>query len=131
MMSKDHLTGNDHAVKHGGAAAIQSMSKGKPFTGLAADAQKEVEADVEMKGQSEMLRENAVRAQTVLRLYWNAISKAMDDGDLALLDHYVARFGWLVGVASRAWELAGKDLPDKKRANVIDMLRGDANDSQD
>lgn len=130
-MNKPHMNGNDHAVKHGGAAAIRSISEGKPFTGLAADAQKEVESDVEMKGQSEMMRENAVRAQTAVRLYWNAIGKALEDGDLALLDHYVARFGWLVGVANRAWELAGKDLPDKKRANVIDLLRGDNNDNQD
>lgn len=131
MMSKEYMKGNDHAVKHGGAVAIQALSKGKPFTGLAADAQKEVEADLEMNGQPSLLVENAVRTQAVLRLYWNAINKAMEDGDLALLDHYTARFGWLVGVAMRAWDVAAKHSPDKRPTNVIDLLRGGDNDSQD
>jgi len=115
---------NKNHLIHGGAAAIKALSTGAKFTGLAADAQVEVESDLVTKGQAAMVFENATRVQTAARLYWNAISKAMDDGDLALLDHYIARFGWLVGVANRAWDQARKDMPDKKRRDVIDMLRG-------
>jgi hypothetical protein len=50
-----------------------------------------------------MLREIAVRAHTAMRLYWSAVQSASDAGDLALLDRYCSRFGWLAGVAGRAW----------------------------
>ncbi len=116
---------NKNNLKHGGAAAVQALTTGADFTGLAAEAQKEVEADLVIKGQSAMVLENATRIQAAARLYWNAISKAMDDGNLENLDHYIARFGWLVGVANRTWDQAKKDLPIKKRVDVIDMLRGD------
>lgn len=112
-------------LKHGGAAAVQALTTGAEFTGLAAEAQKDVEADLVIKGQSAMILENATRIQAAARLYWNAISKAMNDGNLENLDHYIARFGWLVGVANRTWDQARKDLPIKKRVDVIDMLRGD------
>lgn len=116
---------NQNHLKHGGAAAVQALNTGAEFTGLAAEAQKDVEADLIIKGQSAMVLENATRIQAAARLYWNAISKAMDDGHLENLDHYIARFGWLVGVANRTWDQARKDLPIKKRVDVIDMLRGD------
>jgi len=116
---------NKNHLKHGGAAAVQALTTGAEFTGLAAEAQKDVEADLVVKGQSAMVLENATRIQAAARLYWNAISKAMDDGNLENLDHYIARFGWLVGVANRTWDQARKDLPIKKRVDVIDMLRGD------
>ncbi len=112
-------------LKHGGAAAVQALTTGADFTGLAAEAQKDVEADLVIKGQSAMILENATRIQAAARLYWNAISKAMNDGNLENLDHYIARFGWLVGVANRTWDQARKDLPIKKRVDVIDLLRGD------
>ncbi len=115
---------NKNHLKHGGAAAVQALTTGAEFTGLAAEAQKDVEADLVIKGQSAMVLENATRIQAAARLYWNAISKAMDDGNLENLDHYIARFGWLVGVANRTWDQARKDLPIKKRVDVIDMLRG-------
>jgi hypothetical protein len=116
---------NKNNLKHGGAAAIQALTSGAEFTGLAAETQKEVEADLVMRGQSAMVLENATRVQAAARLYWNAISKAMDDGNLANLDHYIARFGWLVGVANRSWDQARKDMPDKKKLDVIDLLRGE------
>lgn len=116
---------NQNHLKHGGAAAVQALATGAEFTGMAAEAQKDVEADLVIKGQSAMVLENATRIQAAARLYWNAISKALDDGNLENLDHYIARFGWLVGVANRTWDQARKDLPIKKRADVIDMLRGD------
>lgn len=115
---------NKNHLKHGGAAAVQALTTGAEFTGLAAEAQKDVEADLVIKGQSAMVLEKATRIQAAARLYWNAISKAMDDGNLENLDHYIARFGWLVGVANRTWDQARKDLPIKKRVDVIDMLRG-------
>lgn len=115
---------NKNHLIHGGAAAIKALSTGTQFTGLAAETQGEVETDLVNKGQASMVVENATRIQAAARLYWNAISKAMDDGDLALLDHYIARFGWLVGVANRAWDQASKDMPNKKRHDVIDLLRG-------
>jgi len=122
------IKGNKNHEKHGGAAAVQAISKGTAFTGLAATAQANVESDLVTKGQPALVVENATRVQAAARLYWDAISKAMDEGDLARLDHYIARFGWLVGVANRAWDQASKDMPDKKRLNVIDLLRGPNND---
>ena len=95
--------GNRAAVKHGGESAILAIREGKPFKGLAAQAERDVQADLASSGRGGLVREIAVRAHTAMRLYWSAVQQAADDGDLAALDSYCARFGWLAGVASRAW----------------------------
>jgi hypothetical protein len=61
--------GNKNNEKHGGAAAIQAINKGATFTGLAAEAQAEVESDLINKGQPSLVIENATRVQAAARLY--------------------------------------------------------------
>lgn len=122
---------NQNAVKHGAAAAEKAIQKGLPFTGLAAAAQQSVEKDFQEKGRVALIVENATRAQAAARLYWDAIAKCADEGDINKLDGYIKRFGWLVSVANRSWETAGKEQPDNKKLNVIDVLRGEQNDKTD
>lgn len=122
--------GNQHNLQHGGAAAEKAIQKGEPFHGLAAQEQETVQGDLDTQGRAAMVEEQAVRLHTAARLYWNAIQKAADDGDLGKLDHYVARFGWLAGCSLRAWEQLRKE--DAARPKGLDygeiieaMKRGD------
>lgn len=121
------------AEKHGGSAAIARIHDGAPFTGMAAAAQGEVEARLETEGTNAVIRLNAIRNQTVVDLYWAAIVKAAEAGDIDLLDRYVARYGWLSGVAGRGWDQVIK--AERAGANgphldvLIDSLGAhDAND---
>lgn len=101
-MSEKQLE-NQNAIKHGGEAALASISKGEPFHGLASEAEAAVSAELVNSGAYFMIERNAVRLQTACELYWGAIMKAAETGDLHSLDHYVARFGWLASVSLRAW----------------------------
>ena len=91
------------ALKHGGAAAVNAISDGSQFGGLAADAERAVIAELEEYGSLSLIRRNATRLQAAADLYWAAIQKAAQDGDLSALDHYVSRYGWLAGASLRAW----------------------------
>ncbi len=117
--------GNQHAIKHGGEGAIRRISEGKPFLGLAADEQKAIEAELQASGQAEIVKGDAIRLQTAANLYWNAVMKAAQDGDIAALDRYVARYGWLSGVTLRAWQQVAAN--DKAAAHngpsVIDVIQ--------
>lgn len=95
--------GNTSAQKHGGSAAIMHIQNGQPFTGLARSEEQHVRNQLEEVGRSEVVLENAVRLQTAANLYWQAIVKSAEDGNLAVLDKFVARYGWLAGAALRAW----------------------------
>jgi len=110
--------GNTATLKHGGRAALNALTAGKPFTGLARLVQEEVEADLETQGRPALVKELAVRLHTASRLYWTAIQHAADKGDLKLLDGYVARFGWLAQAALRAWMQDRRENPDDP--NVLD-----------
>jgi hypothetical protein len=100
------------AVKHGGAGAVRAMREGRPFTGLAAQAEQEVVTDLETEGRGAMVKEMAVRIHTCARLYYGALQTAVDQGDLAKLDTYAKRFGWLAGAALRAWAQLKQETPD-------------------
>ena len=90
-------------IKHGGESAIRSIQKGEPLHGLAAETEQAVSTELELRGSYSMIEKNAVRLQTACELYWGAIMKAAETGDLQLLDHYIARYGWLASVSLRAW----------------------------
>jgi hypothetical protein len=90
-------------LKHGGAAAVISVQKGEPLRGLAELAERDVLLELENKGALALIQRNATRLQACVDLYWNAIMKAAQEGDLKSLDHYVSRFGWLAGASLRAW----------------------------
>jgi hypothetical protein len=123
MAVKDNQT----ALKHGGDGAVKRISEGKPFIGLAEDERLAVEAQYKDGGQLPFMEANAIRCQAALNLFWNAVLKAAQDGDLLAFDRYIARYGWLAGVTMRAWADVGKEAKTKGKKNVIDMLKGEGN----
>ena len=115
--------GNQHALKHGGEGAIKRIQQGKPFLGLALEEEQRVADQYELEGRLEIEKQTAIRLQTAQNLYWSAIQKAAQDGDLLALDRYVARFGWLAGVALRAWDQVGKSEKKQNKKSIIDILQ--------
>jgi len=95
--------GNQNATKTGADAAIKRLEDGGPFAPIAAEELARVESQLELKGIADIQVQNATRIQTACNLYWTAIEKAAQDHDLIALDKFCARYGWLVGVATRAW----------------------------
>lgn len=127
-MDKDNVSytmkNNQRALKHGGEGAIRRISEGKPLIGAAYEEQKRVEADLAEVGIDGLVQDDAIRLQTACNLYWTAIEKAAQEGNLAALDRYIARFGWLVGVTLRA--LAQMKANEKARAKtaagIVDVM---------
>ncbi|MDD5189918.1 MAG: hypothetical protein PHE50_02615 [Dehalococcoidales bacterium] len=115
---------NQNAVKHGGEGAIKRIQAQKPLIGLAAHELESVKNDLEIKGISDMVRADAIRLQAVCNLFWDAVSKAAQEGDIPALDRYVARFGWLSGVTLRAWAQVQQNEKDaaKGGAHIVDVL---------
>jgi hypothetical protein len=116
--------GNQANLRHGGEGAIRRVAENKEFIGLAREEQWAVEGEFQDAGQAALVRKNAMRLQTGLNLYWNAVEKAAADGDLAAFDRYIARYGWLSGVTLRAWAQVAQDEQKAARrgAGVIDVL---------
>ncbi len=125
-------TGNKLALKHGGGAAVSDISQGQPLRGIAAQAQAEVKAEYETNGAQAMVQGNAERLEAASRLYWDAITKAAQDGDIKAMDAYLARFGWLAGKAVSAWaEVRKGDKQSKgKLAEVLTAYSADADKTQ-
>lgn len=90
-------------LKHGGGSAIKEIQHGLPLSGLAAEEERAVTVELEQSGIDAIQEKNAIRLQSVANLYWDAIQKCAAEGNLALLDGYVQRLGWLIGTASRQW----------------------------
>lgn len=109
---------------HGGEAAVKAIQHGSPLTGLAQAEQGRVEADLAERGVTAMTEEAAIRLETAARLYWGAFVKAAESGDMAAIDRYAQRFGWLQGNAIRAWAQVTADQKDaaKRGAGIIDVL---------
>jgi len=91
------------AVKHGGEAAVKAIQKGEPLRGLAIQAEQDVILELEDKGALALIQRNATRLQAAADLYWNAVMKAAQTGDLSSMDYYVGRYGWLASASLRAW----------------------------
>ena len=123
MGNKIYNLKNQSALKHGGEAAINRIKEGTPFVGLALEEERRISAEYELSGRLELEKQSAIRLQTVQNLYWSAIQKAAQDGDLSALDRYVARFGWLAGVTLRAWDQVGKGEKKKDKKSIIDILQ--------
>ena len=126
--------GESGALKHGGESAVSAIREGRAFKGLAAMAEAEVRADFETEGRAVLVHEIAVRLHTAMRLYWAAVQSATDKGDLAQLDVYMRRFGWLAGIAGRAWRDVKQEQGDGDSGILEAALRdareiGDGNDS--
>ncbi len=125
--------GNKNAQVHGGEAAIKALQAGKPLTGLAYAEQQAVEAELQANGVPAIIKGDATRLQTVTNLYWNAVIKAAEAGDIEALDRYVARYGWLSGVTLRAWTQVQANEKDAAKSNnryvdAIQAMEGGKND---
>ena len=90
-------------VEHGGEGAVRRVTEGRELVGIAKQAELDVYAELETEGRQAIVRRNAARLQACADLFWNAVQKAAQDGDLEKLDHYVGRFGWLSSASLRAW----------------------------
>ena len=66
---------------------------------------------------------NAQRLQAASDLYWGAISKAAEDGDLQTLDKYIQRYGWLASLALRAWTEIRKREKNNNEFDASRVLR--------
>jgi len=120
MAGKD----NQNATKHGASGALKRITSGLPLIGIAKDMQLEVEDALETQGIEAIVCEGATRLETAARLYWGAILKAAEAGDIDTLDRYVARFGWLASKALLAWGQVKQDRRGKKQP--LDVLLGKA-----
>ena len=121
-------------TKHGGEAAIKRLQHGEQFTGLALQEQAAVMDEYERDGRAAMVERQAIRLETVTRLFWNAVKKAVQDGDLEAMDKYTKRFGWLATSSLRAWDQVKKEAQDAPAINAVDVLnviRGDTDYEQE
>lgn len=100
--------GSQHALKHGGEAAVAAIRHGRVFTGILAEAELAVYRELDEGGVPALVRRLAARAVAATDLYWNALSAAAEDRNLDAIDGYVGRFGWLLGVSMRALEQMNK-----------------------
>ncbi len=103
---------------HGGATAYQAIVEGESFRGLAAREELSVKRELEEVGSLQIIVTGAVRLQTAANLYWAALCKAAQDGNLEALDRYVARFGWLQSKALTAWT----QLRQEERQNPGELI---------
>ena len=79
MTEKD----NRNATKHGAEGAIRRISKGQPFKGIALDQEQAVTKHLDSDGLEAIVQENAIRLQTATDLYYAAVLKTAQDGDIA------------------------------------------------
>jgi len=97
------LEGNTNATKHNGEAAVKAIQHGAALTGPARDAELAVYTELANDGRPAIVTRTAVRLQAACDLFWAALVDAGERNDLAAMDRYVARFGWLAGASLRAW----------------------------
>lgn len=122
MTRKDSLQGNQNAVKHGIDGAIKRVSEGKPFIGLAAEEEKAVIADIERMGIAGLMKSNAVRMQTIQNLIWNALEKALQDGDLAMAERFMRLQGWLSSKVRDGWKDVLEDMKQDDHKDAVDVI---------
>lgn len=104
-MTKEGRTGRP--PKHGGEGALRSIERGVPFPPGTPAAEREIllRAELERDGVTEVLTRGAIRMEVAADLYYAAVCKAAEGDDLAVLDKFIARFGWLQSSAIRSWVL--------------------------
>jgi len=122
MVIKDGFKGNQNALKHGVDGAIKRVLDGEPFIGLAADEEKAVTLDLAEMGVTEIKRTNAIRLQTTLNLCWNALDKALQDGDLVAAERFIRLHGWLSGKSKDAWKEVQADAKDDSHKDALDLI---------
>ncbi len=95
--------GNTNAQKHGGEAGIKSLTSGCPLVGLAHESEERVKAELKQIGAAGLLERSAVRLQSVADLFYSALEAATQADDIAALDRFATRYGWLQSSAARLW----------------------------
>jgi hypothetical protein len=111
--------------KHCGEQASKAIASGVPFAGLAQAMEQSVQAELEEQGRGAIVSTAAIRLETAARLYYAAVMKAAETGDLQALDRYVARFGWLQSAALRGWAQV-RDEEREHKGQSLDVLLGKA-----
>lgn len=111
------------AETYGGMGAIRRLERGQPLTGLAAQAEIEVETQLDAGGIPAILQRNAIRVQAVADLFYGALLTAAQEGKLDKLAEYAQRFAWLSGVALRQWQALGMETKGKSPASVLDVMK--------
>lgn len=94
--------GSQGHLVHGGAGALSRIRDGKEFIGLAAQEEKQVQAEIDAEGVLPVIAKGARRLETAARLYWNAVQAASERGDLDALTAFIKVFGWLQASAIRS-----------------------------
>jgi len=125
------VQGNKASTSHGGEGAVKSIQRSEPLCGLAVDAEQAVADEYETEGRFALVVRNARRLQAACDLYWNAVAKAAGDGDLAALDKYVKRFGWLASSALRAWAQVRNEGDNGQDSVIIDAVAAAREVSED
>jgi len=111
---KRMLSGNKHALKHGGAAAVKAIQTGLPFTEHTAIVQDELEREFDTAGVYEFIKIRALRLATAEQIYWRAAQLAGECGDVEKYEGRIKTWGWLIMAELRALD----------QLNKIDMGKG-------
>jgi hypothetical protein len=118
----------------GGENGIKLLGAGEPLRGMAAQSQREVEAELEADGRAAIVKRAAVRLEAVARLFFDAILAAADKGDVADLARYAQRFAWLQTRALQAWAQVKQEQKDADNGasakDVLDAIRGKADEQR-
>lgn len=115
--------GNQNAVRHGGRGALDRIAKGEDLIGIAAEAQKEVQARVQDHGVDGELRRDAERWQAATDLYYNALIAALQRGDIEQATGLFAKWGWGNNSAIRAWTIVKQtEKTHDHTGKIIDAL---------
>lgn len=119
---------NLNALKHGGEMAVEDIKAGVALRGPAREAELAVIQELEASGRYSLVLRNATRLQAACDLFWSAVEGAAERQDLAALDRYIARFGWLAGASLRAWAQVKQEQPDNGNAlDYEEILKGGDN----
>jgi hypothetical protein len=126
MAAKGAPIGSQNAVTHGGAGAIKRIANGQPLIGLALEEELRMQDKYNAEGAAPQQLQLALRLNAAANLYWDALSKAADAGDLKVVDRYVRCFGWLASKALLAWDVIGRHDKNKNRldlgASIIEAM---------
>lgn len=113
---------NTNALAHGGEAAVKAIQRGQALTGPAAIAEAEAFDQLsEVGGRALMVKQLTARLKGACDMYYNALIEAGESGDLAKIDRYTARFGWLASATLRALSQLGQE--EKNAPNTLDYER--------
>ena len=135
LTERELLQRKEAALIHGGEGAVRRVSEGRELVGIARQAELDVYDELVNEGRQAIVTRNAARLQACADLFWNAVQKAAQDGDLDRLDHFVSRFGWLSSASLRAWVQVKEEERNPGRPidvqTVLNAVRNNDNEEPD